>query len=274
MHEAALLAWLVTRGESLAVAPLAADPERGWIVTADGGPTLRSTRGADGRPGDQDPAIWARLLPIHGEMQRGVVGAVQELLALAVPDERPERYPAILDQLLADDAIWTRVDDADRGSAEETRRRLDAAKPAIVDLAARLAASTVAASLDHGDLHGNNVLVGPGDEMRVFDWGDAVVAHPFATLTTTLGSIGHHAGLDPYGHDLDGVRDAYLEGWLDVASLADLRTAATLAMDLGHLGKAAAWERALRGLEPNEMAGFHGATAAWLRDAGARLERW
>ena len=56
------------------------------------------------------------------------------------------------------------------------------------------------ASLDHGDLHGNNVLVASGDgPIRLFDWGDAVVAHPFATLTTTLGSIGHHAGVDPYG---------------------------------------------------------------------------
>ena len=269
-----MLASLLSRGEVLPLAPLATDPVRGWLVTPDGGPTLRATIDPAGRPGDQDLMAWTSLLRSYGAFQRGIAGEASELVALGVPDERPQRYPAILDRLLADDAIWTRVDDADRASAEETRRRLEAARPVIVDLAARLAASPVAASLDHGDLHGNNVLVGPGDEVHVFDWGDAVVAHPFATLTTTLGSIGHHAGSDPYGHDLDGVRDGYLEGWLDVASLADVRTAATLAMDLGHLGKAAAWERALHGLERDEMAGFHGATAAWLGDAVVRLERW
>ena len=126
------------------------------------------------------------------------------------------------------------------------------------------------ASLDHGDLHGNNVVPAADGAFRLFDWGDAVVAHPFATLTTTLGSIGHHAGVDPYGPAVAagprcvpvgmGGRRRRRPSWSD---------AATLAMDLGHIGKAAAWERALQGLEPDEMAGFHGAT----RGLAARTSR-
>ena len=39
------------------------------------------------------------------------------------------------------------------------------------------------------------------------------------------------------------------------------------------IGKATAWERALQGLKPDEMAGFHGATAATLNALVARLGR-
>ena len=53
----------------------------------------------------------------------------------------------------------------------------------------------------------------------------------------------------------------------------ELTRAAELAVDLGHIGKAAAWERALRGLEPAAMGGFHDWTAAWLADTVERLER-
>jgi len=145
--------------------------------------------------------------------------------------------------------------------------------PLVAALADDLAASGVEPSLDHGDLHGNNVLVGSGvDSIRVFDWGDAVIAHPFTTLATTLGSIAHHVGVDPYGPAVASVRDAYLAGWADLAPASVLERAAAVAMDLGHIGKAAAWEQALQGLEPDEMGGFHAATAVWLADFVARLE--
>ena len=112
------------------------------------------------------------------------------------------------------------------------------------------------------------------DGWRVFDWGDAVVAHPFAVLTTALGSFTYHAGLSLDGPGSARLRDAYTEAWTDRAPRAALARTATLALDLASIGKAAAWERALQGLEPADMGGFHGATAAWLADAVDRLERW
>ncbi len=276
VHEVRLLAWLVDRGETLPLAPLAVERERGWLITPDAGASLRSTVGADGRPGDQDPAAWTAILPEVAAFQRRIAPASDELVALGVPDERPARYPAILGDLLADDRIWTRVDAAERDATDDVRRRLEALRPLVRELAAALAATPIAASLDHGDLHGNNVAWrrnGAASGIRMLDWGDAVVAHPFATLTTTLGSIGQHLGVDPHGPVLDPVRDAYVEAWADVATMPELRAWATLAMDLGRIGKATAWERALQGLEPDEMAGFHGWTAATLGELAPRLER-
>ena len=96
--------------------------------------------------------------------------------------------------------------------------------------------------LEHDDLHGGNVLVGP-DGDRFFDWGDAVVAHPFGTLTVTFNSIAHKLELpaeDPAFARLEAV---YLEAWDGVAPRADLRRAAAITRVLGCIGRALAWER-------------------------------
>ena len=271
-HEARLLSLLQRRGGTLPLAPIAGDLDRGWLITDDAGPTLRAMVNADGRPGDQDMAVWSDILPIYAAFQRGVAPAADDMLGAGVPDERPARYPDMLAGLLADVRIWTRVDAADRQRTDAARRRLVDLTPFVAELAAALEASAVPASLDHGDLHGNNLVPVADGSFRLFDWGDAVVAHPFATLTTTLGSIGYHAGVDPYGPVVAPVRDAYLSAWADIAPVPELDRVATHAMDVGHIGKAAAWERALLGLEPDEMAGFHGATAAWLADLADRLE--
>ncbi len=168
--------------------------------------------------------MWADILPIYAAFQRGVAPAVDDLLGAGVPDERPARYPDMLAGLLADDRIWTRVDADERPRTDAARRRLVDLGPFVAELAATLEASAVPASLDHGDLHGNNLVPVADGSFRLFDWGDAVVAHPFATLTTTLGSIGYHAGVDPYGPVVGPVRDAYLSAWADIAPAPDLRT--------------------------------------------------
>ena len=66
------------------------------------------------------------------------------------------------------------------------------------------------AAIQHDDLHGGNILVGP-DGDRFFDWGDAVVAHPFTTLTTTFNSIAHKTGRDLDDPVFSRLRDVYLE---------------------------------------------------------------
>src|SRR5205085_1459725 len=53
-----------------------------------------------------------------------------------------------------------------------------ALEPQVEEWCARLADSPLPASLDHNDLHPWNVLDGP----RYYDWGDAVIAHPFAAM--------------------------------------------------------------------------------------------
>lgn len=270
-HEGPLLEVMARAGATAVLLPLAVDLERGWLLLDDGGATLRSLPAPDGRNGDTDLARWERILADYADLQRWMEGHVEAMLAVGVPDLRPERLPETLARLLDTDELWARVDRADRPATDRARRRLRQLAPVVADMTGSLAASPIAATIDHGDLHGNNIVVGEDGSRRIFDWGDAVVGHPFQTLTGTLGSIGHHAGLDAYGPALDRSRDAYLEPWTDLAPRSELARLATFAMDLGHIVKAAAWERAVTGLAPGAMGGHHGATAAWLADFEARL---
>jgi hypothetical protein len=271
MHEVVLLELFHARQDPSALVPLALDRQRGWSLTDDQGPTFRERPAGPGTTADADPSAWIDILPAYATMQRRHEDRTEALIAAGVPDERPARYPGILVGLLADDDPWRRVDDADRARAEATRRSLSDLVPLVERLSAELDASSVRPSVEHGDLHGNNVLFARNGTPRFFDWGDAVIAHPFVTLTTTLGSIGHHGGFDPYGPRLARLRDAYIEAWTDVVPRRDLRHEATVAMDLGHIGKAAAWERTMDGFTSEEMDGFHGWTAGWLGSLVDRL---
>jgi aminoglycoside phosphotransferase (APT) family kinase protein len=142
----------------------------------------------------------------------------------------------------------------------------------VRDAVGELAAIGIPATVQHDDLHGGNIVVGPDGE-RFFDWGDAVVAHPFATLNVTFNSIAHHTGRTPADPAFVRLRDVYLEAWSDVASRDALVVASMLARDLGCIGRALAWERALRDLDPGEMDGHGDAVAGWLVEFTERLAR-
>ena len=109
--------------------------------------------------------------------------------------------------------------------------------------------------------------------IRVFDWGDAVVAHPFGSMVTTLNSVAYRLGSDPDGPELARLRDAYLDAWTDVLPRPALAEVLERALDLGRIGKAAAWARALHGVDPAAMDGHGDAPAMWLVDLVERLDR-
>ena len=270
-HEGPLLEVFRDLGVSRAILPLAIDRERAWLLFDDAGGTLRQTR-PDGH-GDHDLGAWERILGEYAELQRSVEGgsAVAAMLAAGTPDVRPGRLPVELERLLADDVIWDRVTADERAAADLARETLVAARSRIARLAEALSTAGIAASIQHDDLHGGNILVGPAGD-RFFDWGDAVVAHPFSTLTVTFNSIAHHTDRRLDDPAFARLRDAYLEAWTDVASRDELVAAATLARDLGCIGRSLAWERALSGLEPDDMDGHGDAVAGWLMELAERLD--
>jgi aminoglycoside/choline kinase family phosphotransferase len=267
-HEAPLLPAFQSWGVGSVVPPLAADAARGWLLLEDGGTTLRATR-PDGE-GDRDLDAWAGILAAYAELQRSVETRAGELLGLGVPDGRPETLDATLDRLIATDVWWVLVDDDERGATDAAREALRAFGPWVAERAGELAHSGIHSTIQHDDLHGGNVFVGPAG-VRFFDWGDAVVGHPFASMVTTLNSIAYRLGIEADDRRLDRLRDAYLEGWTDVVPGRVLRDVLATAIDLGRIGKAAAWARALDGLDPADMAGHGGAPALWLADLVDRV---
>ena len=271
-HEGPLLGVLRELHVGRVVMPLAVHPDRPWMLFDDAGPTLRATRPAG--DGDHDLRAWARILAEYGALQRSVEGdeAVAAMLAVGTPDARPGRLLDGLERLLDEAPVWERVAADEQEAARGARQRLRGARGAVAAAVEEVASSGIAATIQHDDLHGGNIVVGP-DGDRFFDWGDAVVSHPFATLTVTFNSIAHRTGRGLDDPAFGRLRDGYLEAWADVASRDQLVASATFARDLGCIGRALSWERALEGLEPHEMDGHDDAVAGWLMEFAERLDR-
>ena len=192
------------------------------------------------------------------------------MLGAGTPDVRPGRLPDALERLLGAGEWWALILPEERKAAAAARTRLRASAGAIRAAADDLATAGIAATVQHDDLHGGNILVGR-DGDRIFDWGDAAVAHPFATLRGTFNSIAHHTGRDGGDPVFDRLLDVYLEAWTDVLPRQALVALSALALDYACIGKALAWERALRGLEADEMGEFGDSVAGWLVDFANRL---
>jgi hypothetical protein len=240
------------------LAPVALDAGRGWLLLPDGGRTLRDVDGGT------DLAIWERLLAGFAQMQRTLVPYVGELLGAGTPDRRPARLPALRDALLGDrDLVMLGRPD---GLTEEQHASLVAGAPAYAAMCADLDAFGVPASLQHDDLHDNNVFAptAPGGPLRIFDWGDSVVGHPFGTLLVSLRVVAHLTGLAYGSPALLRLRDAYLEPWTADLDRADLVEACRLALRIGGVLRADCYRRALLEATPAGRQAYADGVPQWL----------
>ncbi|MFJ6199858.1 phosphotransferase family protein [Micromonospora sp. NPDC092111] len=260
-YEAVLLAELARRTPGRVLDPVAVDTGRGWSLLPDGGPSLRDLP-------EPDPGRWEGVLAEYADLQRAVAGGAGELVALGVPDQRPEVLPALLAGLLDDRAAL--LLDAEGGLDPATHARLREHLPRFAEDCRRLAAGGVPATLQHDDLHDGNIFVTPADGYRFFDWGDASVAHPFGTLLVTLRSVAHTCSLPGGDPVLLRLRDAYLEPWTDRHDRATLREVAGLAMRVATVSRALSWRRALDTTDPGR-AEYAEAVPGWLGELFAPL---
>ncbi len=219
-----------------ALSPIATDLTRGWIILPDGGPPL-----GDLLAGTELADVMETAMAAYGHLQRTLARHVDHLLALGIADMRPAIMPARFEEALQ--AVGERVraggDAADRANYE---RVLSQGKT-VLSWCDTLAAAGGQHSLDHNDLHPRNVLVGTADEtsrVRFYDWGDSVVAHPFASMLVPLGYMQH------LGTSLDHPR-VRLVGILE------------LACRVGKIARALTWDRALRAQGYDQAGEFAGA---------------
>ncbi|MEU9505440.1 phosphotransferase [Micromonospora sp. NPDC048170] len=257
-HEAALLAELARLAPGRVLDPLAVDADRGWSLLPDGGQTLRDASG-----GDRSLLTrWERVLSEYADLQRAVAPRAGELLALGVPDHRPEALPELFEALLDDEEAL--LFGAEDGLTVEAYERLRAHRAGFAEDCRRLAGSGVAPTIQHDDLHDGNVFVA-GDGYRFFDWGDASVAHPFGTLLVTLNSVADAFGLPDGDPALARLRDAYLEPWSAGHDPGALREAARLAIRVTRVSRALSWRRALETPDP-ARAEYAAAVPGWLQE--------
>jgi hypothetical protein len=271
-YEPALIALLGGLRPGLAPDVIAHDDNRRWSLTRDGGPILRSIVATDALW-----PYWERLLPRYAEAQLALAKHRPRLLSTGTPDLGPAQLPAEYRRLLAE---LTARSTADGGLSQEHAAALERLLPAYDSWCAELATSPVPDSLQHDDLHSNNVCW-PGNvddlsSVRIIDWGDASIGHPFGTMLATLNSIAFHAGVLRADRRMDDprvlrIRDAYLEPFTSLGSRKELLRWVTLARSTGCVTRAISWESALQDAPATVVAAEDFPVREWLLEL---LEPW
>jgi hypothetical protein len=272
-YEVSLLALLSELSPGLAPEVLAHDSSRAWSLSRDAGPVLRSIVGQEEVWG-----YWKQLLPRYAQTQLDLAAQRSRFVATGTPDRSPKHLTIEYRRFLSDLAAKPTEEG---GITREEVVALERLLPRYEEWCAELLASTIPDTLQHDDLHSNNVCwPGALDDLsavRIIDWGDSSIGHPFGTMLVTLNSIAFHAGLlnDDRGGITDsrllGVRDAYLEPFTGFGSRRELLRWVALARSIGCLTRALSWERAVQDAPPSVAAEYDFPERAWLLEL---LEPW
>jgi hypothetical protein len=245
--EPRLTAELASRWPDRLVRVLSHDPERRWLLTADAGDDV----GQAGNP----PELWLRILPRYAELQIGEVQRVEEHLQAGVPDMRLETLPGRFAALVERDLPFEPDEVA----------RLRQFEPRFAELCAQLTAEHPVYSIQHDDLHMRS-LFQDGETLRILDWGDSSIAHPFGSLVVTFRFLEELNGLPPSDPWFDKLRDAYLEPWG-----RGLTATFDLAMRVAMLAQLCSWLRHRDAMPDEARVGFDKQYSIVLRRALARV---
>jgi hypothetical protein len=241
--EPPLTAALFARWPDRVAEVLGHDEGRRWLLLADAGVPVGLSR--------NPPEAWLVGLPLYAELQRGEVPYVRHHLARGVPDLRLATLPA----------RWQELLQLDLPLEPEEIGQLQRFTPRLADLCDELAAYDVPATLQHDDLHHAN-LYARGSSIRVLDWGDASISHPFMSLVVTFRFLAQRTNLAPGDPWFARLRDAYLEPWGP-----HLGASFTLALRVGSFARAIAYVRQWEALSPEQRRLFNADFSVVLRRA-------
>jgi hypothetical protein len=242
--------------------PIALDVEAGWLLLPDGGQVL-----SDQHRGDD---LLDRLVAVvhqYAQMQLDLTPHVDELIARGVADMRPARMRERFDEALAVASACAAARDLpDKAAA---LGRVAALRDSYGRWCDRLADAPGSPTLDHNDLHGGNVfLTGPPSAARArfFDWGDAVVAHPFASALVLRSVVRWLLGVDSETVRERHIVDSYLDPFTELAPREELRDLVDVAGEVAKVARALVWARAVEGLplDAEDPDGFGTAPLDWM----------
>jgi hypothetical protein len=244
--EPRLTAELYARWPDRVTEVLAVDEARRWLLLGDAGIAVWER----GNP----PEAWLEALPLYAELQKGEIAHALDHLGHGVPDLRMVELQAAYGRLLATELPLAR---------DDVKRLRDYAAR-FTQLCAALAEVGIRESVQHDDLHMANLYSDKG-RLRIVDWGDSSIAHPFFSVLETfrfLEEVNHLAPDDPWFRRL---RDAYLEPWG-----RGLNETFEIAIRVGWFAHAIAWTRQRDALPIEARPNFDSAFEIVLRHALAQ----
>jgi Phosphotransferase enzyme family len=243
VDEASVTAELAERFPGYVPAPLAVEPEHGWLLFAEFEVV------GWGQPVETRCELFRRF----AGLQRRSVPLVDDLLAAGCLDRRLGVLESQLDPLFADPVAVARL-------APEERSELRRRAPELKQACRRLDALGLPATLVHGDLHPGNTARLDG-ELAYFDWTDACIAHPLIDLHSLQWVDDESAR--------SAMLDAYVAAW-DGAVPAEAVELARIVTPLHH---AVSYSTIVRSVERSGQSELD-ATHEFLREALARVRDW
>jgi hypothetical protein len=241
--EPRLSAELFVRWPDRVAEVLAYDERRAWLLLGDAGTPI----GEHGNP----PEAWLEVLPPYADLQRGEAVYADDHVAHGVPSLPVSALPARYAELL-EHGLPLEPDEL---------ARLRAFSPRLEVLCTELAASGLPPTVQHDDLHMGNVYE-LNERLRLLDWGDSSISHPFFSLVVVFRFLEERSGLRRQDQWCLRLRDAYLEPWGN--GLSDVFD---LAVRVGSFAHTTAWDRQREFLIPCERTIFDETFAHVLRRA-------
>ena len=206
-HEVALAVLLTDVDPGSVAPPLAADVPAGRVITGHiEGPLLADVR--------EEPAGWTATLARLAELQRVLAADTTALEMAGVARSGVGDLAGEVDRLLGDDRML-RVGRPDGLGAAEVRR-LRGMADRLATACRDLDASGVPESLDHGDLHPRQVIVGAMGPV-ILDWSDGSITHPFLSAAAFIEDPAAQGDGVP---DRAELADAYLGPWVASGAVA------------------------------------------------------
>jgi hypothetical protein len=235
-HEAAVLSWLGANSDAAAPNLLAAD---------DQGRSLLDHIPGEDCFGAGPSAREAMIAQLHAAQTRAA-GAVDDLIALGVPDLRGERLATLV-----------------RAVAERHGAAISGITALVAGLDERLSAVRrcgLPDTLVHGDFHPGNVR-GDGRRTVILDWGDCFIGHPVFDALRMVGDLEGGTARD--------LLDIWVRQWQQTVPGCDPATAVDLLRPVAALHSAATYAAFVDRIEPTEWPYHVADVPDWLHRAAA-----
>ena len=273
-HEPVLATWLAAHYPDCMIPVWAADAARGYCLMPNGGPTLTEALATGG----DEAGHWQRVLALQAAVQRDMMPAADDLLALGVLDRRPTVLPGLLAALL-ERPEHLLVGEPDALTPDDVTQ-LRALLPRLSVICDELAAIGPPDTFVHDDFHEDHIftIAQPDGTWRYvfFDFGDACIGHPFMQLVSQPRFASNRFGIevDPVQELL---RENYLSRWQDYGLSEALQGALTLALIAGCVIRALTWVNACGAYVdeiPAELrSAYRSRLAFWMMQIAARISR-
>jgi hypothetical protein len=170
---------------------------------------------------------------------------VRRALTLGAPDRRARALVTQYAHLL-DRSSLLRVG-LEEGLTTTQERTLREVVPQLLVWNSEL--GIVPDTIQHDDLHDGQVFL-RDRHYRILDWGDAVVSHPFYSMSVLERSVAYTLKLKPGSREVTRLRDLYLEPFTKFASARELRASYSIAIRLGWISRALSWASVVPDLSP------------------------